>query len=52
MDPERKMEYYFFIEQKQKEIKDQMDAEESKKDVYKFVEEIDINGDISGAKPT
>lgn len=52
MDPERKMEYYFFIVEKQKEIKKEMDKDKDpEKDVYEFVSEIDIkNGDISGAK--
>ena len=52
MDPERKMEYYFFIVEKQKEIKKEMDkGKDPEKDVYEFVSEIDIkNGDISGAK--
>lgn len=51
MDPERKMEYYFFLIEKQKAIKEELDKGESKKDIYKFVNEIDIeNGDISGHK--
>jgi len=52
MDPERKIEYYFFIVEKQKKIKEEMDKNKGpKKDIYKFVEEFDIeNGDISGAK--
>lgn len=51
MDPERKMEYYFFIVEKQKKIREEMTKEGSKKDTYKFVSEIDIeDGDISGTK--
>jgi len=51
MDPERKMEYYYFIIEKQKKIKEQMDKEDSKEETYKFVKEIDIeDGDISGVK--
>ncbi|BDI54862.1 MAG: hypothetical protein [Lokiarchaeia virus VerdaV1] len=52
MDPERKMEYYFFIVEKQKEIKKEMDKDKNpEKDVYEFVSEIDIeNGDIGRTK--
>jgi len=50
MDPERKMEYYFFIVEKQKEMKKQMDKNKGpEKDVYEFVSEFDIkDGDIPG----
>lgn len=51
MDPERKMEYYFFLEEKQKKIKEELDRGEPKKDTYKFVEDFDIeDGAISGPK--
>lgn len=51
MDPERKMEYYFFIVEKQKKIREEMNKEGSKKDIHKFVEEFDIeDGAISGTK--
>lgn len=51
MDPERKMEYYFFIVEKQKKIKEESDKGKPKEDTYKFVSEFDIeDGNISGTK--
>jgi len=48
MDPERKMEYYFFIVEKQKKIKEEIDKnKEPEKDIYEIVKESDlIDGDI------
>jgi len=51
MDSERKMEYYFFIVEKQKKTREEMNKEGKKKDTYKFVSEFDIeDGVISGSK--
>lgn len=44
MDPERKMEYYFFIVEKQKKIEEEIDKNKggSEKDVYNIVSESDL----------